>query len=184
MEARQAKERKGLKVGVTGEWTVIAKVKPGHEKAIREVAESLAAKGAEQEDRILSIGTVHDYRSVLFDNDRWAMFMSNFDGDWDQYINDFFSKGAREVFDGAFSHCEGYPDISASDDAKKDWYQAHTHESANYKRAYPGSVKEIWRALEVQKAFQEVLDDPASAKALVAVASTPALKRLLDQAAK
>ena len=176
-------KRKGLKDGVTGEWTVIAKVKPGHEKAIREAATSQAAKVAQQEDRILSVGTVHDYRYGLFDNDRWAMFMSNFDGEWDQYINDFFSKGAREGFDAAFHHCEGYPDISASDDAKKDWYQAHTLEVTSYKRAYPGSVKEIWRALEVQKAFQEALDDPASAKALVAVASTPALKRLLGLAA-
>jgi hypothetical protein len=40
-------------------------------------------------------------------------------------------------------------------------------------------VKEVQRALDLQKAFQQVLDNPEAAKAL----SHPALKPLLDKAA-
>jgi hypothetical protein len=46
--------------------------------------------------------------------------------------------------------------------------------------AYPNAtVKEIWKALDVDKAFQQVLDNPASKQAL----ESPAMKPLLDRAA-
>ena len=176
-----ATQRKGLKRGVTGEWTIIAKVKPGHEGAMREIAKTRPTEiSGKNEDRVVAVGTVHDYRWVLFDNDTRIMFMSNFDGEWDQYIDDFFATGiVREGFDVVLSHCEGY-DVSAPDSVKKDWFQAQTQEAAYYMRAYPGSVKEIWKALELQKAFQDTLDDPGAAEAL----AHPALKPLLDLAAK
>ena len=40
-------------------------------------------------------------------------------------------------------------------------------------------MKQVWNALAVQKAFEQVLDDPAAADAL----QHPALKPLLDRAA-
>ena len=46
-------------------------------------------------------------------------------------------------------------------------------------RTYPGTVKEIRKALTVNDAFQRVLDGPAAAEAL----QHPALKPLLDEAA-
>ena len=49
-----------------------------------------------------------------------------------------------------------------------------------YARNYPGTVKEIRKALAVNDAFQRVLDDPAAAEAL----QHPALKPLLDEAAE
>ena len=48
-----------------------------------------------------------------------------------------------------------------------------------YARNYGGTVKEIRKALRVNEAFQQVLDDPAAAEAL----QHPALKPLLDEAA-
>jgi hypothetical protein len=53
-------------------------------------------------------------------------------------------------------------------------------QAGNYVCAYPEpTVKQVWRALAVQQAFQQVLDDPAAAEAL----QHPALKPLLDLAA-
>ena len=182
-KATQAKKWKGMKEGVTCEWTIIAKVIPGHEQALREQAKARAMETSEKAkaDEVLGVGTVHDYRWVLFENGTRLMFMSNFDGDWGQYIDDFFAvKAVAEGFDRAFEHCEGYPGISASTNAKKDWMQAHTQEGLIYKRAYLGSVKEMWKAQALQKAFQEVLDHPDAAKAL----AHPALKPLLAHAAK
>src|SRR5437763_535891 len=51
--------------------------------------------------------------------------------------------------------------------------------AAAYARNYPGTVKEIRKALRVNDAFQQVLDDPAAADAL----QHAALKPLLDEAA-
>jgi hypothetical protein len=56
----------------------------------------------------------------------------------------------------------------------------NAREAAAYICAYPdASVKEIWKALALQKAFQEVLDNPAAGQAL----KDPALKPLLELAA-
>ena len=171
--------------GVTSEWTIIAKVKPGQEQALREYASTRRKEAVErgyEADVIIPVGTVHDYRWVFLDNGTRIMFMSNFDGDWSQYIDDFFAtKLVGDTFDGILSFCEGYPGPSASVNAKKEYMQGHSQQAFSYTRAYRSTVKEIWKALEVQKAFQQVLDNPDAAKAL---AQTPALKPLLDLAAK
>jgi hypothetical protein len=50
----------------------------------------------------------------------------------------------------------------------------------NVVTAYPKpTVKEVWKALALQKAFQQVLDTPGAEEAL----QHPALKPLLEQAA-
>ena len=52
--------------------------------------------------------------------------------------------------------------------------------AVQYGSAYPApSVKQVWNALAVQEAFEQVLDDPAAAEEL----QHPALKPLLDKAA-
>ena len=170
---------KGLTDGVTSEWTLIAKVNPDQKEALAEYAATQATRAKEEEDVVIGVGTVHDYRWVIFDNGTRVMFMSNFDGDWGQYIDDFFATIIVEKgFDDVLSFCEDYPGRSASATAKKEWFQAHTQQAVYYKRAYRGAVKEIWKALEVQKAFQSVLDDPKAAEAL----KDPALKPLLAEA--
>ena len=65
-------------------------------------------------------------------------------------------------------------------DTLKDWFMANTVEAVNYVCVYPtATVKDIWKALAVQEAFQEVLDNPEAEQAL----QHPALKSLLEQAA-
>ena len=177
-------KHQGLTDGVTSEWTLFAKIKPGHGEKLREYAKARRARfsGSGEEDVVLGVGTVHDYRWVIFDNDTQILFMSNFDGDWSQYIDDFFAtKIVEEGFDDVLEHCEDYPERSTPHPAKKAWFLAHTQVGAWYARAYHATTKEIWKALALQKAFQQVLDDPAAAKALT---QTPALKPLLDHAAK
>ena len=180
-------KHEGLTDGVTSEWTILATVKPDQEEAFREYARNRIRRGEAKEwstkkDIIIGVGTVHDYRWVILDEKPLrVMFMSNFDGDWSQYIDDFFATGiVGEAFDNVLSFCEGYPGRSASVSAKKEYMQAHTMQAAQYTRAYRASVKEVWKALDLQKAFQKVLDDPAAAKALTQI---PALRPLLDRAA-
>src|SRR5258706_6321551 len=170
-------KRKGLSTGVITEFTVFTNVKPGHEKAVRETLER-STHDPRRAEAVQEIGTLHEARFVLFDDDRRLMFCSSFDGSWDKYIDDFATTYIANIFDAVFSHCEGYPGLT--DPNIKDWFMTNAREAVAFICAYPdASVKEIWKALAVQKAFQEVLDNPAAEQALKA----PALKPLLEQAA-
>jgi hypothetical protein len=170
-------KRPGLKSGVMSEFTVYTNVKPGHEKAVREEIER-ATHDPHRAEAVKEIGTLHEARWVLFDNDTRLMFCSSFDGSWDKYIDDFATTYIAHIFDAVFSHCEGFPGLT--DPGIKDWFMANAREAVAYITAYPdASVKEIWKALAVEKAFQKVLDNPAAEQALQA----PALKPLLEQAA-
>ena len=170
-------KRKGLQSGVTTEFTIFAKVKPGHEKAIREVIER-GHYQAIRDEIVREIGTMHEARYVLFDGDTRLMFCSSFDGTWDKYIDDFATTYIGNVFDAVWLHCEGFPGIKAPN--VKDWFMANAQEAEVYISAYPdATVKQIWKALAVEKAFEQVLDNPEAEQALQA----PALKPLLEQAA-
>lgn len=171
-------KRKGLKSGVMTEFTAITKVKPGQEKAVREEIER-ATHDPRRAEAVQQIGTLHEARWVLFANDTRLMFCSSFDGTWDKYIDDFAATYIGTIFDKVFSHCEGYPGIK--DPGVKDWFMTNALEAVAYISAYPdATVKDIWRALTLEKAFQKVLDNPAAQQALQ---QTPALKPLLEQAA-
>lgn len=170
-------KRPGLKSGVMTEFTIFTKIKPGHGKAVRE-ALNRARNDPRRAQAIQEIGTLHESRFALFDNDTRLLFCSSFDGSWDKYIDDFATTYIANIFDDVFSHCEGFPGIK--DPNVKDWFMANAQEAAAYLTAYPdASVKEIWKALAVEKAFQKVLDNPAAEQALQA----PVLKPLLEQAA-
>lgn len=170
-------KRPGLQAGVMTEFTIFTKVKPGHEKAVREAIER-ATHDPRRAEAVQQIGTLHESRFVLFDNDTRLLFCSSFDGSWDKYIDDFATTYIANVFDAVFSHCEGYPGLTAPN--TKDWFLANAREAVAYICAYPdATVKAIWKALAVEKAFEKVLDNPEAEQALQA----PALKPLLEQAA-
>jgi hypothetical protein len=169
--------RPGLKSGVATEFTIYTNVLPGHQRAIREAIDR-ATHDPRREDAVKQIGTLHEARWVLFDNDTRLMFASSFDGSWDKYIDDFATTYIATIFDAVFSHCEGFPGLQ--DPHIKDWFMSYAREAVGYISAYPeATVKDIWRALALEKAFQQVLDSPGAEEAL----SVPVLKPLLDQAA-
>lgn len=126
----------------------------------------------------MAIGTIHEARFVPFDDDTRLLFATSFDGPWDAYMDDFLTSGPTlNLFDAVFQHVEGYdglPDLAAL----QAFVLSAQKTAAGYARNYPGTVKEIRKALRVNNAFQAVLDDPAAAEAL----EHPALKPLLDQA--
>jgi len=108
--------RKGAKTGVVSELSVFLKVKPGHEKQIREVFTRRAATSDwhVQATRVLvSVGTVHEARQVLFDNDTRLLIATSFDGDWDVYIEDFARTRVLQDWAEFLVHCEGYPDAAS-----------------------------------------------------------------------
>ena len=167
-------------VGSTSEFSLFFRVKPGEGEALRTALRDLQeTPGYRPGDYGMAVATIHEARFVLFDGDTRLAFITSFDGPWDSYMEDFFTSGPTlGLFDVIFRHTEGYeglPDLAAL----KAFILGAEETAGAYARNYPGTVKEIRKALRVNEAFQRVLDDPAAAEAL----QHPALKPLLDEAA-
>jgi hypothetical protein len=169
-----------MQVGPTSEFSLFIHVIPGHademRKSLRELQDTPGYRPGEYG---MAIGTIHEARFVLFDDDTRLAFITSFDGPWDAYMDDFLNSGPTlGLFDLIFKHTEGYaglPDMAAL----QAFVLGAQQTAAAYARNYGGTVKELRKAQRVNAAFQQVLDDPQAAEAL----QHPALKPLLEEAA-
>jgi hypothetical protein len=182
-------ERPGLHDGVSSEFLVMAKIKPGQAPALRKTIEALNSPSREQtrRDGVMNIGTLHTARWAIFDNDTRFLFASEFDGSWDTYIDDFATTSIAEVFSEVFQFAEGFPGIS--DPNVKDWFVAHQVPAISYISAYPDlTTKQVLKGQRVNEAFQAVLDSPEFGEILknpvnAAQVASPAFQKLLGEAA-
>lgn len=60
------------------------------------------------EGRLTGIDTIHFARFLTLDEGRWMLFMSDFDGSWDRYLQDFLTVGGRAVVP-IWSNLDGCP---------------------------------------------------------------------------
>lgn len=80
-----------------------------HVKAIKELL--LNKDGLEMTiGGLLKVGTVHNLRYVLFDNDTKFATMTTFDGDFDGYVRDFTTI-LYPVLNPFYAHMEGTEDM-------------------------------------------------------------------------
>ena len=151
---KAAPARPGKKAGQSNEFTLICALKPGGADRMRKLlADGFTGDRQKNTDRI---ATVHDLRFVIFDEDTRVIFASTFDGDWESYINDFATILPEEI-DLLFHECAGYPGIHSS--SIKDWIVSQQVSAVGFYSAYPdASVREVWKALKVKKAFEALLD--------------------------
>jgi len=106
------------------------------------------------------IGTIHDNRYVIFDNDTRFLFTSTFDGAWDPYIDDFATK-IPDTMDLLFGEIEGFPGIHSP--GIKDWIVKHQVSAQYFYSAYPSSsVRDVWTALKVKGGLDVLLDAASS----------------------
>jgi hypothetical protein len=150
----KAAKRPGTKAGQANEFTLISKLKPGGAERIRTLmADGFTGDRQKNTDRI---GTLHDLRFVIFDNDTRIIFASTFDGDWDSYMDDFGGIIPDEI-DLLFHEFEGYPGINSP--GIKDWVVKQQVSAVGFYSAYPNAtVKEVWKALKTKKALDALLD--------------------------
>ena len=169
--------RAGLKLGARSEFLAIGEVIPENEEELRQTLKRHMADPRTQE-AVNQIGTLHEARFVLLDGGKRLMFASSFDGPWDVYIDDFATTAIGQKFDETWQYVEGYPGVKSP--TIKEWFKEHTVVAGNFFLAYPEpTVKQVLKALALQKAFQQVLDTPGAEEAL----QHPALEPLLNQAA-
>jgi hypothetical protein len=181
-------ERPGMTDGVCSEFTIFCKIKPGHAEALREeLARARSTDMKAIRAALEEIGTLHDARHVIFDNDTRLLFASRFDGSWDTYIDDFAATSIGGNFERVFTHTEGFPGMR--DPKVKDWFVSQQEPALVFGTSYPDlTVQQIWKDQRVNQAFQEVLDTPDFRAALdnpanAALVATPAFQKLLTEAA-
>src|SRR6185295_20038556 len=149
---RQGAGRIGARQGRVSELTSIIPLAPGGGKRIRGLLDLLEGnfKGADL------VGTLHDMRFVLMNNDTKLFFATAYDGEWDAYIDDFVTKIPNSM-DILFCNCEAWPGIRSP--VIKDWLVKHQITADAWYVASPNlSVAEAWRLEKVGKAVDEFLD--------------------------
>jgi hypothetical protein len=149
----QTNGRPGRRDGQIAELTVIAPLKPGVadnlRKALREFEQSRTRA-------VDSVGTVHDMRWLIFDDDTRVLFATAYDGDWDAYIEDFATK-IPEQMDAVFQHIDGWPGIASP--TVKDFIVSVQHTTDAWYSAYPDErVTDIHRNSKAATAADDLLD--------------------------
>ena len=143
--------RVGLRQGKVSELTVLMPLKPGGADRLRRILKLL--HGHFSADKV---GTVHDMRFLIVDNDSKLLFATAYDGQWDPYIDDFATKIPDEM-DLVFSSLEGWPGIR--DPSVKDYIVKHQITADGWYVASPSLTVVDTRRLErVGKALDEFLD--------------------------
>ncbi len=142
-------------------FTVMAKVKPGREQAIRDYGKTIeeAVKGS---PHVLAPLQLHYLRWVLFDVGSGLHFMYQgiFDTDFDKYIEDALMLFNQTGINTVFTNLEGWPeDWKTNVEACAKFFHEHQRPSFLEYGEYPyASAEEIKKALNLKQKFSEMLD--------------------------
>ena len=174
----------GLKVGHVTELRLFFHVKPGHAEALKEELRKFK-ESEERNSKLAIVATgIQTMTCTLFDNDTRYLHTTEFDTDWDPYIDDSVpTEKQRRIYANWLQHLEeagdfGPDNLPTANDIKV-LFNAQRVTATAYLRSFGDTVVEQYKMKELKKAFDEVLDHPDAAAAL----SHPALKPLLDLAA-
>ena len=142
-------------------FTIIAKVKPGREQAIRDYGKTIedAVKGS---PGVLAPLQLHYLRWVLFDVGSGLHFMYQgiFDTDFDKYIEDAVALFNQTGINTVFTNLEGFPeDWKTNVSAVAKFFHDHQRPSFLEYGEYPyASAGEVKKALKLKQMFSEMLD--------------------------
>ena len=142
-------------------FTIIAKIKPGREAAIREYAKTLEKLIAGLPDG-LAVLKLHYLRWVLFDigKDTYFMYQGIFDTDFDKYTEDAVALFSKYGLNTVFENLEDFPaDWKTNAQAFIKFVRERQRPSFLEYGEYPYvSADEIKKALKLKAAFSEMLD--------------------------
>jgi hypothetical protein len=148
----------GKRVGQVGEATFFLPVKPGGAEKFRQNLETHQAQAGYYEH---AVGTVHDLRLVLFDNDTRMMIAVTYDGDLKPYLVDVFAKAGIWFDDMLLDVLEGYP--GRNDPHLNEYIAKYQVEADLWYACSPDmTAKDIAKAEKMMKAFETLLDAASS----------------------
>ena len=144
----------GKRIGRKGEISGIGKVAPGGAKLFRERLPQIQAEAAYWEQRI---GTPHDFRVTLIDNDTRILFTIVFDGDFKPYVEDILREAhpvARPNLSCVWDGFRGTKDRKSVEEVFAQVFEADFFYVAN-----PDvTVKDVVKMQRLSKAVNELLD--------------------------
>ena len=122
---------------------------------------------------LASVGTVHFARWVHIANTNKFVFVSNYDGSWESYLEDFITKSATGMT-GIWSNCVGFPRAKnlffggATDgDRFKRWARKSMKPTSFWYSAYPQLTAEQIRRNTLIRDGLARIDTPSDAEAWV-----------------
>lgn len=144
----------GKRIGKRGELVLFGKVIPGGEKLFRERLPQFQAEAGYWEERV---GTVHDFRALLFDNDTRILFLITYDGDFKAYVQDIITQ-AHEWFDAFLPGIwEGYE--GSHDPKSVQLVMDGAMTSEVFYVAHPDvSVRDVRKMKKLSQAVSDLLD--------------------------
>ncbi|HYX32411.1 MAG TPA: hypothetical protein VE954_04805 [Oligoflexus sp.] len=174
----------GLKVGNVTELRLFFRVKPGHAEALKQELRKFK-ESEERNSKAAHLMTgIQDMTCTLFDNDTRYLHTTEFDTEWDPYIDDSVpTDKQRLIYANWLQHLVeagdfGPDNIPTANDIKV-LFNQQRETATVFIRTFSDTVFEQYRMHDLKKAFEEVLNDPNAEEAL----HHPALKPLLDLAA-
>jgi hypothetical protein len=137
--------------------TVLANIQPAKVAEVRAQAAHMAALPLHE---LLGPLTLHFARWVLINGDTQFLYIAIFDTDFEQYTEDAIRIFNKIGMGSLFLNLEGFPpDGMKNPDAFKRFVREHQQDSFLEYSEYEGvTVKEIKRALAVEKGFSAMLD--------------------------
>ncbi|MBV9691790.1 MAG: hypothetical protein JO202_18995 [Ktedonobacteraceae bacterium] len=200
------KSGKGLRHGVISELATFFEVLPGHEDELRTACARLAETLKKGSLEMHMKTGLRDERHVIFDGGKRMMWCTTFETDWDPYVEDAVVIIGIENFVDWLQHTKEWPRFEAwlreaggvealnrelSDPSNEKSVRANARGLKEFLMSvqtpavgYFNAVSdlthpEIRKAMQVEQAFEKVLDTPGADEVL----QQPALKPLLELAA-
>ena len=144
----------GKRIGKKGEISGIGKVAPGGAKLFRERLPQIQAEAGYWETRV---GTVHDFRVTLIDNDTRILFTIVFDGDLKPYIADILREASPwldQIFLGVWDGFRGTKDRGSVEELLGFAFGADLF----FVRNPDVTVRDVAKMQRLSKAVAELLD--------------------------
>ena len=142
-------------------FTIIAKVKPGREDAVRGYGQ-VVEKAIADLPGALEVLKLHYLKWVLFDieGSTYFMYQGVFDTDFDKYTEDAVALFTKYGLNTVFEQLEGFPaDWKTNVPAFVEFVRKHHRPSFLEYAEYPHtSVDEVKKALKLKQAFSDMLD--------------------------
>ena len=145
----------GKRIGVKGEISGIGKVAPGGAKLFRERLPQIQAEAGYWVGS--RVGTVHDFRVTLIDNDTRILFTIVFDGDLKPYIADILREASPwldQIFLGVWDGFRGTKDRESVEELLGFAFGADLF----FVRNPDVTVRDVAKMQRLSKAVAELLD--------------------------
>ena len=142
-------------------FSILAKVKPGRETAVREYGKTIEKVVADAPDLLAPL-KLHYLRWLMFEikGDTYFMYQGIFDTDFDKYIEDAVALFASTGIITVFTNFEGFPENwQGNVPAINKFFHEHQCPSFLEYAEYPyATADEVKKALRVKSAMSNMLD--------------------------